>query len=186
MADTGNVGGTRNDAFGRLYAEHAQALFAFLRYRRATVRRFPSKAAWLASRGGARATVAPQRADRQRDDSIVQLVRTWSGVEHHTAGEPLSQPLAQPREVSHCAEVGRSRLHLEGHQLSGSELREEVHLVASVFLSQVVETGSRRAERQLRPDLGHDEALQYPAQQITVANASKRSRTTKGESTPTI
>jgi RNA polymerase sigma factor (sigma-70 family) len=33
MADTGGVEGLRNDAFERLYAEHAQALFAFLRYR---------------------------------------------------------------------------------------------------------------------------------------------------------
>jgi RNA polymerase sigma-70 factor, ECF subfamily len=33
MADTGNVGETQNDVFERLYAEHAQALFAFLRYR---------------------------------------------------------------------------------------------------------------------------------------------------------
>ncbi|HEY2202397.1 MAG TPA: RNA polymerase sigma factor [Solirubrobacteraceae bacterium] len=33
MADTGEVEGTRNDAFERLYAEHAQALFGFLSYR---------------------------------------------------------------------------------------------------------------------------------------------------------
>ncbi len=33
MADTGGVEGLRNDAFERLYAEHAQALFGFLRYR---------------------------------------------------------------------------------------------------------------------------------------------------------
>jgi RNA polymerase sigma-70 factor, ECF subfamily len=33
MADTGNVGETQNDVFERLYTEHAQALFAFLRYR---------------------------------------------------------------------------------------------------------------------------------------------------------
>lgn len=33
MADTGEVGGIRQDAFERLYAEHAQALFGFLRYR---------------------------------------------------------------------------------------------------------------------------------------------------------
>jgi len=33
MADTGDVGGSPNDTFERLYAEHAQALFAFLRYR---------------------------------------------------------------------------------------------------------------------------------------------------------
>ena len=33
MADTGEVEGLRNDAFERLYAEHAQALFGFLRYR---------------------------------------------------------------------------------------------------------------------------------------------------------
>jgi RNA polymerase sigma-70 factor (ECF subfamily) len=33
MADTGEVSGIREDAFERLYAEHAQALFGFLRYR---------------------------------------------------------------------------------------------------------------------------------------------------------
>jgi RNA polymerase sigma-70 factor, ECF subfamily len=33
MVDTADVRGARNDAFERLYAEHAQALFGFLRYR---------------------------------------------------------------------------------------------------------------------------------------------------------
>ncbi len=33
MVDTGDVRGTRDDAFERLYADHAQALFGFLRYR---------------------------------------------------------------------------------------------------------------------------------------------------------
>ncbi len=33
MADTGDVAGIRDDAFERLYADHAQALFAFIRYR---------------------------------------------------------------------------------------------------------------------------------------------------------
>ena len=41
--------------------------------------------------------------------------------------------------------------------------------MASVFLSQVVETGARCAERQLRPDLGNDEASPISAQQIAVA-----------------
>jgi RNA polymerase sigma-70 factor, ECF subfamily len=33
MADTGDVRGTSDEAFERLYAEHAQALFGFLSYR---------------------------------------------------------------------------------------------------------------------------------------------------------
>jgi RNA polymerase sigma-70 factor (ECF subfamily) len=33
MVDTGDVRGTHQDLFERLYAEHAQALFGFLRYR---------------------------------------------------------------------------------------------------------------------------------------------------------
>jgi len=33
MVDTGGVRGTHDNAFERLYAEHAQALFGFLRYR---------------------------------------------------------------------------------------------------------------------------------------------------------
>jgi RNA polymerase sigma-70 factor (ECF subfamily) len=33
MVDTGDVNGTSNEAFERLYAEHAQALFGFLAYR---------------------------------------------------------------------------------------------------------------------------------------------------------
>ena len=33
MADTGDVNGTSDEAFERLYTEHAQALFGFLAYR---------------------------------------------------------------------------------------------------------------------------------------------------------
>jgi RNA polymerase sigma-70 factor (ECF subfamily) len=85
MADTGDVSGTSNEAFERLYSEHAQALFGFLAYERVlrARRRFdPRKASektWLYTI--ALNCLSDHHRRRATEGRALELVATSPGLE---------------------------------------------------------------------------------------------------------
>jgi hypothetical protein len=91
-------------------------------------------------------------------------------VEYDSMEEALAEAVSQPGEVSSGVAVGGGiGLHLESEEVLPGELGEDVDLVAPVLLAQVVEAGSRLAARAFGAELGGDEGVEKPPEQVAIA-----------------
>jgi hypothetical protein len=66
----------------------------------------------------------------------------------------------------------RSRLglHLDADDPTVRGLQHDVHLVPTLLLPQVIRAEAGRADRDLAPDLRHDEGVEDPPEQIPVSH----------------
>ena len=114
--------------------------------------------------------LCPESADGHGADPLGQLEEAWSGVEDDPVPEAVAEAISQPGEVSGGIAVGGGvGLDLEGEQVASAELGDDVDLVASVLLAQVVEAGSCFADRELAAELGDDEGVEQAPKEISVA-----------------
>src|SRR5680860_407808 len=98
-----------------------------------------------------------------------------SGVQHDAGDEPLADLVTQPGEMAGVARAGAALcLHLDADHPTATELREEVHLMATPFGSQVVEPRLRYGSGQLDSELRRDEGLQQPPEEQTVSHRTPR------------
>jgi hypothetical protein len=77
--------------------------------------------------------------------------------------------VAESRKVAGVGKPwGRGRLDLDGYEPAPGQLGKEVDLEASLLLADVVEARPRGRDRELGSQLGGDERVEQPAQQVAV------------------
>jgi hypothetical protein len=125
------------------------------------------------SRVDRRAGLHPQRADRRREDPLAERICALSSVKNHSSAEPVTELISEPGQVTRGFTVGSSlSLHLDSHNLTPSELTEEVDFVAALLGPEVVQAGTCGGERELGSDLCRDERVEESPQKVSVAQDS--------------
>src|SRR3990172_7314022 len=112
---------------------------------------------------------APQGRDRGGEEPIAQAVRARTRVEHDPGHERVGVPIPKggkvPRAVAGRGGIG---LDLNPDQAAASELGKEIDLEPALLLAHVVEARSRGRARELGAELGDNERVKQPPEQIAV------------------
>ena len=92
-------------------------------------------------------------------------------MEYNPGQKPVRDVVTQPRQMAGII-FGRcgGGFDLNTDDVAGIEFGDDVNLVASVVLAEVVQTAAALAHSGLSPQLGDDEGFQQTSEQVRVAH----------------
>ena len=94
--------------------------------------------------------LAPEGTDGDGVDAVFEGELGRAGMEYRTCLEPVAHLVAQPDKVPGMVSAGRTMgLDFDADDSPGAEVGNEVNLVPTVAVTQVVELGSNRVHDSL-------------------------------------
>lgn len=112
----------------------------------------------------------PEGADRQCKQTIGESERARSRVKDEAGEKALVELVPQPAEMARTVGRGRRfRLDFEANDASVCRLQQHVHFMTPLLRPKMVRPEPHTADADLGPDLRHDEGVEEPSEQVTVA-----------------